>query len=587
MAHRILGIDLGAYSVKIIAVSPGFRSAAVTDFFEQPVPAGDEPYEQRAARVVAELVLQHSLGGDTPYAAVPGDKLFIHILEFPFRSLRRQDLEKAVGAELEGILPLDLEDIVFGFESLPDGLGEEPVLERTQPLGPGSQTSAPGAPPVDVADDEPTNVQRAPLPAAVSHGRAALPADGMRILACAMELGRARQLIELLGEPRGLVAAPASYMRVIERLPRLAGEGASAPPVAIIDIGHLRTDLCVVKNGRAAYARTIARGGHHLTETISRAWRISYQEAQRAKHTDALIGSTGEPIKSEQWQRIHEVVVQELGPLAKDIKRSLKSCRAKTGATVSEVLLVGGGSRVRGLASYMADVLHLPVSTLDAVDSEAILGAKLASSGISADAACLAAGVAFEGASGRPHFDLRQGELAYKADLSILRQKLLPLATACLVIIGFLAVNAYAALYNLRTSESNLDERLALETAALFGSSLSASDALERTQGRTGGKKSPLPRMSAYDVMLEINQALPDRKDVALDVYDLDIKAGKINIKASAHSNAEIDKIEEKLKSIKCFEDVARGDTSVGPGDVREFSFSIKSNCMQQGSESR
>ena len=50
--------------------------------------------------------------------------LFIHVLEFPFRNLRRADLEKAVGAELEGILPIDLEDMVFGFESVPPNVGQ-------------------------------------------------------------------------------------------------------------------------------------------------------------------------------------------------------------------------------------------------------------------------------------------------------------------------------------------------------------------------------------------------------------------------------------------------------------------------------
>ena len=29
MAHRILGIDLGAYSVKVVVAQPGFRQAVV------------------------------------------------------------------------------------------------------------------------------------------------------------------------------------------------------------------------------------------------------------------------------------------------------------------------------------------------------------------------------------------------------------------------------------------------------------------------------------------------------------------------------------------------------------------------------
>jgi general secretion pathway protein L len=607
MAHHILGIDLGAFSVKVIVLNPGFRHAQVRNFIERPVPPGDEPDEVRAARVLGQILREHKLDADTAYAAVAGDRIFIHILEFPFRNLRRAELEKAVGAELEGILPVDLEDMVFGFEALPGGLGEEPalapamqpaaapamqpVVDLGAPLPPGAHGGEPAfvAQAIRVDDDEPTDVRLAPArhvaPAAhvapagpVVHGRVAAPTTGLRVLACAMEIERARGLLDVLRqsavEPRGLVAAPASYARVIERVTRL---GSTTGPVAIIDIGHRRTDICVVKDGKAAYARTIARGGHHLTETISRAWRITYEEAQRAKHTDGFIGSPAEPPQTEQWQRIHQVVAAEMGPLAGDLKRTLSSCRAKTGASVTQVMLVGGGSRLRGLASYLTDKLHIPVTTLDQKDGDEVLGAQLA--GVPVDVACLAAGVAFEGSTGRPHFDLRQGELAYKADLSFLRQKATVLAAGLLVLLAFAMANGFAALYALRADERALTQRLAVETTEVFGAQLSAAETLNRTGGTIAARKSPLPKMSAYDILLEINNQLPDGKAVQLDVREVDIKAGKIMIKATVQSAAQIDEIEEQLKKVDCFK-VSRGNTSVGADDLHEFSFTINSTCM-------
>jgi general secretion pathway protein L len=600
MAHHVLGIDLGAYSVKVIVLNPGFRNAQVTDFIERPVPPGDEPHEVRAARVLGQILREHKLDADTAYAAAAGDRIFIHILEFPFRNLRRPDLERAVGAELEGILPIDLEDMVFGFESLPSDLGHEPpaapaaepgaepIVDLGTPLPPGA-SSVQGGVPAFVAqasrvdDDAPTAVRMTAVPTvgpAVVHGMVAAPTTGMRVLACAMETERARGLLDVLRqnamEPRGLVAAPASYTRVVERIVRVAGD-KSAAPVAIIDIGHRRTDICVVKDGKAVYARTIARGGHHLTETISRTWRITYEEAERAKHTDGFIGSSAEPPRTEQWQRIHEVVVAEMGPLAGDLKRTLSSCRAKTGASVGQVVLVGGGSRLRGLAPYLSDRLNIPVSTLDQKDGDEVLGAQLAS--VPVDVACLAAGVAFEGSTGRPHFDLRQGELAYKADLSFFRQKATVLTAALVVLIAFAVVNGFAALYALRADERALSQRLAVETTEIFGAQLSAAETLNRTQGTGVAEKSPLPRMTAYDILLEINNQLPDGKAVQLDVRELDIKAGKITLKATVHSAAQIDEIEEQLKKVNCFK-VSRGNTSVGADDLHEFSFTINSTCM-------
>src|SRR5690606_3260993 len=118
MASRIFGIDLGAYSVKVAIATPGFRGAVLTEVIERRVPPGDAPHEERAAAVVGELVRTRRLEHDAAYAALSGDRVFIHVLDFAFKSLRRPELEKAVGAELEGVLPIDLEDMVYAFEPL-------------------------------------------------------------------------------------------------------------------------------------------------------------------------------------------------------------------------------------------------------------------------------------------------------------------------------------------------------------------------------------------------------------------------------------------------------------------------------------
>jgi hypothetical protein len=197
MASRILGIDLGTYSVKVLLAQPGFRQAVPIELIERPLPAARaagaeggaaaEPHLIRAARVVADIAREYKLGGDTAYAAASGGELFMHVLELAFRNLRRPDLEKAVGAELEGVLPLDLEDMVYGFESLP---ADRPSVVAAAPPGASAE----------VGDDEPTAVQGQRLGAGAGRlGRVAPPTEGLRVLACAMEMERARHMIELLG----------------------------------------------------------------------------------------------------------------------------------------------------------------------------------------------------------------------------------------------------------------------------------------------------------------------------------------------------------------------------------------------------
>jgi general secretion pathway protein L len=586
MATRILGIDLGTYSIKVLVATPGFRQVTPLELIERPLPApivDGEPASERAARALGDMAREHKLGGETAYVAASGDQLFIHVLEFGFRNLRRPDLEKAVGAELEGILPVDLEEMVYGFESLPSNLGHA--------AGGGASLGelAPPAPVAGIDDDDPTAV-RGGATGVYAHGRVASATEGMRVLACAMEISRARQLIDLLGphglEPRAVVASPAVYAALAERLEAGAtapGEPAfTAPsgPIAIIDMGHTRTQVCVVAGGKPVYARSIARGSRDVTEAIRRAWNMSLEDAEQAKHQIGFVASASEPAGSDQQRRMHDTVAREIGTLARELRRTLQSCRAKTGATANRAVLVGGGSRLGGVSSFLSESLGIPATRLGPEHARSLLGDKLAAVGAPVDTACVAAGLSLECAGGRPRFDLRQGELTYKADLSFLREKAPALMVAVVVLLAFATFNGYAELFKLRRAEAALDTRVALETTAAFGEQLSAAEVMDRLGGKAGVKKSPLPRMTAYDILVELNTKLPDSSKVTLDVERLDIRPAKITFEATAKSSPEIDAVEEALRQVECFKEISRGSTSVSDGDVRKFSFSITTNCM-------
>ena len=122
MASRVFAVDLGAWSVKLAIASPGIRGATLLNVVERLVPPGDEPAEVRAKAVLASMIEELRLRDDTGYIGVYGDQVFTQVLEFGFKNLRRAELDKAVGGELEGVVPVDLEDMVYTFEPLPPPL---------------------------------------------------------------------------------------------------------------------------------------------------------------------------------------------------------------------------------------------------------------------------------------------------------------------------------------------------------------------------------------------------------------------------------------------------------------------------------
>ena len=276
MASRVFAVDLGAWSVKLAIASPGLRGATLLNVVERLVPPGEQTAEVRAKAVLASMIEELRLRDDTGYLGVYGDQVFTQVIDFGFKNLRRADLEKAVAGELEDVVPVDIDDMVYTFEQIP--------------VPPES---------IDVAPE-------------ATRGRVAAKSEGMRVLSYAMRRSRAEELIELgksCGfEPRGILACGGAAVRLVERTPSLT-KARTDGAVAVIDIGHDRTDVVVVAGGKAVFSRSVGRAGKHLTQEIAEFWKLPWQDAERAKHSDGFVASQAEPATSDQWARIHSVTI--------------------------------------------------------------------------------------------------------------------------------------------------------------------------------------------------------------------------------------------------------------------------------------
>ena len=92
--------------------------------------------------------------------------------------------------------------------------------------------------------------------------------------------------------PRALYAAPVVYRSRSRRRRPASGEEAAPPPChAVLDFGHARTNVCIVRDGQTIYARTIRRGGLHLTEAIAKAFQADPDRAEQAKRGEAFLAT--------------------------------------------------------------------------------------------------------------------------------------------------------------------------------------------------------------------------------------------------------------------------------------------------------
>ncbi|HUS27763.1 MAG TPA: pilus assembly protein PilM [Kofleriaceae bacterium] len=549
MATRMFAVDLGAWSVKLAIASPGIRGAALLDVREKMVPAGDEPTEQRMLAGLKALIDELHLREDPGYIGVYGDQVFTQILEFGFKNLRRAELDKAVGGELEGELPVELDDMVYTFEQMP-------ALPATGPVP------------------------------AETHGRVALPADGMRVLTYAMRKDRAEHIIGIGQQsgfqPRGLLACGGAATKLVAHVPSLM-KARTDGAVAVIDIGHERTDVVVVYQNKAVFSRSIPRAGKQVTEAIARNWKLPFDRAEQAKHADGFVASNQEPPQSDAWAKISNVLIQELAPFARDLRQTIAACRAKTGFTPLGAILVGGGARLRGIGSFLSEQLAIPAWRLTRDDAVALAGPRIdpnVATQLPIDTGAMTVGMAYDAAGGRPQFDLQSGALAAKMDLSFLRAKAVQLGVAALAMAAFAAFSAYADLYRLRKSEKALTTRLANESTEVFGAPRTASEVLSSSGANGSSQASPLPKMSAWDVMLEVSAHVPPKDKITLDIDKLDIDENKVDITGIAKTPKEIDDFVVELKKIECFKEPQRGQTDTTEQGTK-FRITIPSTCMK------
>jgi general secretion pathway protein L len=190
-------------------------------------------------------------------------------------------------------------------------------------------------------------------------------------------------------------------------------------------------------------------------------------------------------------------------------------------------------------------------------------------------------GMAFDAAGGRPLFDLRSGALTVKVDFSFLRAKAVPLGAAVLAIAAFAAGSAYADLYRIRKAEKVLTTRLADESEAYFGEARTAEAVLDANAPGGSSAASPMPKLTAYDILLEINAHAPPKDKITLDLERLTIDDTKVDISGTTKKPEEIDLLVTELKKIECFKNnVTRGPTDTLPNGVQRFKLTIGAQCM-------
>ncbi|MBP6912366.1 MAG: type IV pilus assembly protein PilM [Candidatus Pacebacteria bacterium] len=125
-------------------------------------------------------------------------------------------------------------------------------------------------------------------------------------------------------------------------------------PTMIIDFGAQKTKIAIVEAGIVKQVHIINRGGFDISSAIAISRNIPFARAEELKITYGL-----EPVAEHAY--LKDLILLSTDYIISECKSVVLGYEKKYNRTIHEVILAGGGSRLRGLYELTTDVFQADV----------------------------------------------------------------------------------------------------------------------------------------------------------------------------------------------------------------------------------
>lgn len=319
MARRVIGLDLGAYSVKLVRLECGKQTPKfeILDQIEEILLThenDDRDLLTRQQDAIKNFQQKGLMDAETCAIALDAAHGQMRIMHTPFLESRK--IAAVLPGLLEAELPFELDNMIISWHR------EELVLDKNQKV------------------PEESNIR-------IAFGKKPAIASLLQIF----------QGLAL--DPRFLHLASVVPYELVRELGfdnfSCHDETISDGVAAIVDFGHRSTNVSIFDRHGLKYSRSFMRGGEKLTEEIAKELSISFIEAEKLKHESAdLLGRNEEP-QNAIIDRIARNHYQKLG---EELTRTFISLKTSGILAVTSITFVGGGSLARGLPEFLEPMLN-------------------------------------------------------------------------------------------------------------------------------------------------------------------------------------------------------------------------------------
>ncbi|MBI2066441.1 MAG: pilus assembly protein PilM [Deltaproteobacteria bacterium] len=526
MRQRILGIDVGGYSIKVAEIERSFRTFELVGFYEQPILRGESGGGETGA--LQRLFEEYNLSTDFLYTALPGHLTALRLVELPFSNFKKVDT--TIEFEMENYLPLPLEETVVDYQFV--------IQEKNS-----SKIMAAYA-------------RKGELIKFTNHFASA-ELDPRFVGAEAVEISNLLKL--------GVVVPEGSY--------------------AVVDIGYQKTNLYLFVSKTLYLTRSIMIGGRDLTHAVATTLTMSEPDAEKIKIEMGQLGPASETADA-MTRQVAGALSKPLDDLLVQIKQTMLAFQQERGEVVQAVLLTGGSSRLRGIDQFFSQALRKNVSFLDCMD---FAGNRLSDTGWCRPIAATSLSLAYRGVLGVGNKDLhfRRGEFAYRGEMKDLSSLIKEVAIQIGIITAFVLVTFLVSYLSLRGRIKEQETRIAKIAGEVLPDlppkSLSnAKNVISVLAGRiteASEKKQKLDEetaISILDALKEVSEKLPAKDKIKVDIDDLMIASGRIKLTGRTDSFEAVDQIKGALSQSTAFQDVTTQNVRKGVGDEVKFDLSFE-----------
>ncbi len=568
MSQKVIGLDIGHYSVKVLRLNASYKGFVAESFDEEVldtvvalpdallVPEGEDTAdgeglsseelqdaihdaEDAAIHQALEELRQRGALPEQPAAMVvslPPDLIISGRMSFPFTDPRQ--LGPVIPAEFEDMIPVDIDDLMLDHHL----------------VGPSNQ------------DPEQNDI----LVSGVKR-------EDLEVFLDLWQNGGI--------DPQKVVMGDASLLNLGSYLLSDMNE-----PYAIIDLGHRFTKVVCLEpevnpedgalSGKAAlgYARSFKFGGHNLTAAIEDVMGCSYAQAEAYKHRQGEL-TMQTAIAGIDDIRASDAMKRSLRALIRELRRTFQAHFDERRTHVTRLFICGGTSRLRNLAPWLAEELSVPVEPLPVASDElASLQLSTGQPATAAQSLALALNDAMPRNLERIGLNFRSGPYAHKGAQGWFREKVVGLVVLVALLLCSIGAMLGSNYYAISQEEEALKASLEKTSKRLFGEA-KAPDAVKKELQSLGSSVSIIPSKSAYDYFFEASKRVPEGEDIEFTNLEVDLFRQLVKIQATAVNATVVDAYVESLETFECFKGKVTKGSTESMGERVRFDLSIAPEC--------